>query len=165
VDPDVAALTQRVEILLAQFESRAKAEELLRTIVAIYGEGLTRMLGTIGEAPDGSALVERLCSDPFVASLLLIHDLHPIPLETRLERALESVRPYLRSHGGDVAITSIEGSIVDLQMSGTCDGCSASAATLKRSIERAVFEAAPEITEVRANTLEAESDLLPRVLS
>jgi Fe-S cluster biogenesis protein NfuA len=165
VDPDVAALTQRVEILLAQFESRAKAEELLRTIVAIYGEGLTRMLRTIGAAPDGPALVERLCGDPFVASLLLIHDLHPIPLETRLERALESVRPYLRSHGGDVEIMRVDGSIVDLQMSGSCDGCSASSVTLKRSIERAIFEAAPEITEVRANAVEMSSDLLPRVLS
>jgi Fe-S cluster biogenesis protein NfuA len=165
VDPDVAALMQRVEILLAQSESRAKAEELLRTIVAIYGEGLRRMLRTIGQAEDGALLAERLCADPFVASLLLIHDLHPVPLETRLERALENVRPYLRSHGGDVEITHVDGNVVDVQMSGSCDGCSASSLTLKQSIERAIFEAAPEITEVRANAVDALPDLLPRVLS
>jgi Fe-S cluster biogenesis protein NfuA len=100
-----------------------------------------------------------------VASLLLVHDLHPLPLDVRLERALESVRPYLRSHGGDVTVLTVRDAVVDLQMSGTCDGCSASAQTLKRSIERAVLQACPEVVEVRANAASSNPDLLPKVLA
>jgi hypothetical protein len=42
--------------------------------------------------------------DGVVASLLLIHDLYPVPLEERVQEALDSVRPYMESHGGDVEL-------------------------------------------------------------
>jgi Fe-S cluster biogenesis protein NfuA len=162
---DVRELTDRVEALLEQIESREKAEQLVSTLVTLYGEGLTRMLNVVRETPEGEQIVERFCADPFVASLLLVHDLHPVPLEVRLERALDSVRPYIHSHGGAVSILGVSGGVLDLHMSGSCDGCSASAQTLKASIERAVYEAAPEIIEVRANTASSDRDLLPRVLT
>jgi len=161
----VEALTRQVEVLLDRFEeSRALADELTRTLVTLYGEGLARILET-ARAGAGTQLIEKLCDDPFVASLLLIHDLHPLPLDLRLERALESVRPYLRSHGGDVTISSVKEGIVVLRLEGTCDGCTASAQILKRSIEQAILQGAPEILEVRANGAVSDSELLPKVLT
>jgi Fe-S cluster biogenesis protein NfuA len=160
----VEELTQQVEVLLDRFESRAQAEELTRTLVTLYGEGLSRILAVV-RAHSGDEVVERLCDDPFVASLLLVHDLHPLALDVRLQRALDSVLPYIRSHGGNVTVLSVRDGILDLEMSGTCDGCSAAAQTLKRTIERAILQAAPEIVEVRANTSASGAELLPKVLS
>ncbi len=142
-------LTSRVETLLRTANSPV-ADELVRTLVTIYGEGLRRMLDAIRESPGAERTIEELCADPFLASLLIIHDLHPVPLETRIERALDKSRPYIHSHGGKVELVGIENGVVELRMSGTCDGCPASSATMKLNIERAIRETAPEVLEVRA---------------
>lgn len=147
--PNVEQLTARVETLLRAANSPA-ADELMQTLVTLYGEGLRRVLDAIRELPDGAQAIETLCADPFVASLLIAHDLHPIPLAERIERALDKSRPYIHSHGGKVELVSIEDGIVELRMSGTCDGCPASSATMKLNIEREIRELAPEILEVRA---------------
>jgi Fe-S cluster biogenesis protein NfuA len=100
-----------------------------------------------------------------VAALLVTHGLHPVPLQQRVERAIASVRPYMRSHAGDVEIVSVDEDVVQVRLQGTCDGCAASQATLKDAIERAVFAACPEVLEVRAvQTQAATIDLLPVVL-
>ena len=71
----------------------------------------------------------RACADdPLIASLLVVHGLHPDGLATRVERALERVRPYLGSHGGDVDAARHRRSdgVVRLRMEGSCDGCPSS---------------------------------------
>jgi Fe-S cluster biogenesis protein NfuA len=146
----VRAWTERVETLMERIEPRAQVEELVQTLLVIYGEGLSRILKTIAESVGGERIIETLCSDQFVASLLLVHDLHPVRLEERIERALDGVRPYIHSHGGEVAVAGIHDGIVELRLSGTCNGCPASSATMKLSVERAIFAVAPEVLEVRA---------------
>lgn len=70
-----------------------------------YGAGLARMLEVIDETGGmNPTLLDRLAVDDLVASLLLLHGLHPYDVETRITRALERVRPYLASHGGDVKL-------------------------------------------------------------
>lgn len=139
--------------------ARARAEELLRIVVRFYGLGLQRTLEIVDEAAGERSpqIFERLSADPFVASLLLLHDLHPYTLEERVHNALESVRPYLKSHQGGVQITGIREGVVYLRMEGSCNGCPASAETVRTAIENAVKEAAPEISEVRAEGLRSES--------
>ena len=155
----VPAMADRVEQLLAGFDAvqtprraRERAEELVRTIVTLYGEGLERVLSIMhDELGDRSeACFERLCDDTFVESLLCLHGLHPIALEERIERALQSVLPYIKSHKGNMEVSRIEGDIVYLRLEGSCEGCPASAATLKLAVERAILERVPEIREVRA---------------
>jgi Fe-S cluster biogenesis protein NfuA len=146
----VRELSARVETLVQTCESRAQAQELVQTLVTLYGEALRRILDTVASAESDNRIVERLCEDEFVASLLVVHDLHPVPLELRVERALDKARPYIHSHGGKVEIVSIGEGVVDLRMSGTCDGCPASSATMKLNIEREIMRAAPEIVEVRS---------------
>lgn len=172
-------MTGRIEELLAGFDAaqtprraRERADELVRTIVQLYGDGLERILGIVhAELGDRSAPVfERLCADQLVESLLCLHGLHPIALEDRIDAALESVRPYFKSHKGDMTISRIEGDVVFLRLVGTCDGCPASSATLKSAVERAILERVPEIREVRAEASETPMhawpvETAPRILS
>ena len=152
-------MADRVEELLAGFDvaqtprrARERAEELVRTIVTMYGEGLERVLSIVHAQLDerSEAMFARLCEDKFVESLLCLHGLHPIALEERIEDALASVLPYIKSHKGNMTISRIEGDVVYLRLEGTCDGCPASADTLKLAVERAILERVPEIREVHA---------------
>jgi Fe-S cluster biogenesis protein NfuA len=160
-DQSVAAMADRVEALLAGFGSvssprvaKEQAEELVRTIVGFYGAGLERVLTIVHDALDGrSELVfERLCDDKLVETLLCLHGLHPVPLDERVQNALDSVRPYLKSHEGGVEIVDVTGGVVTLRLEGNCKGCPSSTATVKLAVERAILERVPEIREVRAET-------------
>ncbi len=93
---------------------------------------------------------QALAADELVAHLLLLHGLHPVPLEGRVMQALGEVRPYLESHGGNVELLAVEGAAVHLRLEGSCSGCPSSAMTLKLAIENAIRKAAPEIEQVIA---------------
>jgi Fe-S cluster biogenesis protein NfuA len=148
----------KLEQLLAGFEAeqgnatRKRAEELVRTVISLYGDGLERLL-TIVYAQSGDradALFARLCEDKLVESILCLHGLHPVPLQERIAAAIQSVMPYIKSHHGNMELSRIEGDVVYLRLEGSCDGCPGSTATLKDAVERAILERAPEIREVRA---------------
>jgi Fe-S cluster biogenesis protein NfuA/nitrite reductase/ring-hydroxylating ferredoxin subunit len=140
----------RVEALLDQVESlpdavgRQTAGELVSALVELYGEGLARIMDRTNGAADG------LLDDELVAHLLLLHDLHPVPVEDRVRGALAEVRPYLESHGGDVELVSIEEGVVRLRLEGSCSGCPSSTMTLKLAIEDAIHKAAPDVEEIVA---------------
>ena len=89
-------------------------------------------------------------ADKFVESLLCLHGLHPVAVEDRVQGALDSVRPYLKSHEGGIDIVSIADGVVLLRLEGSCQGCPSSAMTVKLAVERAILEQVPEIHEVRA---------------
>src|SRR5262249_42252867 len=86
--------------------------------------------------------------DELVSHLLMVHGLHPDDLRLRVEAALESARPNLRSHGGDVELISIESAAVHLRFRGSCQGCPSSAVTLRSTVEDAIRAAAPEIEHI-----------------
>jgi len=147
---ETEALVGRVEELTAQLDAigdpfaRSCAEELVGALMQLYGEGLERILVAVGEEGP-PALRERLVGDGVVASLMLIHGLYPVDLETRVREALESVRPYMESHGGDVELLGIEDGVARIRLEGHCRGCAASASTLELGIEQALQEAAPDL--------------------
>ena len=130
--------------------ARGRAEELVRQVTELYGAGLARILEILsdrGQLDDGT--LDALTSDELVSSLLVIHGLHPQDLETRVAAALDNVRPYLGSHGGNVDLLDIspEG-VVRLKLLGTCQGCPSSSVTLKFAVEEAIESAAPEVTGI-----------------
>lgn len=130
--------------------ARERAEQLVTEVVGFYGAGLTRILDLVGEAvPD---ILDRLAADDLVASLLLVHGLHPHGLDRRVADALDSVRPYLGSHGGDVHLLEIVGDTVRLAFEGSCKSCPSSAVTLELTVEDAVRSAAPEIASIEVVT-------------
>jgi Fe-S cluster biogenesis protein NfuA/nitrite reductase/ring-hydroxylating ferredoxin subunit len=134
--------------------ARERAEELLREVTSLYGEGLARMLQIL----DGARVLDepfwdRLVADEVVSGLLLIHGLHPYDVRTRVESALESVRPYLATHGGDVELLEVtDEGLVQLRMLGSCDGCPSSSVTLELAVESAVEAAAPEVTSIQVTS-------------
>jgi Fe-S cluster biogenesis protein NfuA/nitrite reductase/ring-hydroxylating ferredoxin subunit len=130
----------RVEELLEDVDERGA--ELVQALLDLYGEGLSRILAR--------ADAEALAEDELVAHLMLLHDLHPVPAETRVREALEGVRPYLESHGGDVELVSVEEGVANLRLQGSCSGCPSSTMTLKLAIEDAIYKAAPDVAEVKA---------------
>jgi Fe-S cluster biogenesis protein NfuA/nitrite reductase/ring-hydroxylating ferredoxin subunit len=145
-------LLERVQDLQARLDStgdaatREVAEELVSAIVQMYGVGLERILGSLFRAgEEGERLAVGLTDDEFVATLLLIHDLHPVPLEDRVQGALDSVRPYMQSHGGNVELLSLENGVARIHLQGSCSDCSASAVTLELAIKQALEEAAPDL--------------------
>ena len=158
----------RVESLLSGFDAvstprqaRELGEELARTLVTLYGAGLERVLTIVHDGAGGRSdeIFARLCDDPFVEGLLCLHGLHPLSVEERVQRALDGVRPYLKSHEGDVSIVAVSADgVVTLRMQGTCDGCPSSAATVKLAVERAILQHVPEIREVVAENLSPVRD-------
>jgi Fe-S cluster biogenesis protein NfuA len=69
----------------------------------------------------------------------------------RVEKAIDTVRPYLEADGGNVKIVEITtDNIVKLELTGTCSSCAMSTMTMKAGIEEAVKRAVPEIVAVEA---------------
>jgi Fe-S cluster biogenesis protein NfuA/nitrite reductase/ring-hydroxylating ferredoxin subunit len=144
----LARVQELTEALEDMPDGRGKeiAEDLVGAIVELYGDGLRRVVAALHEAgTPGQEIHERLVEDGVVASLLLIHDLYPIDLETRVREALATVRPYMESHGGDVELLGIDDGVARLRLEGHCEGCPASAATLELAIKEAIEEAAPDL--------------------
>jgi Fe-S cluster biogenesis protein NfuA/nitrite reductase/ring-hydroxylating ferredoxin subunit len=135
--------------------ARERAEQLVREVTDLYGAGLERMLRIAIDA--NPEITEELAADDLVASLLLVHGVHPHSVERRVSAALDRVRPYLGSHGGDVHLLEVEGDTVRLQFSGSCKSCPSSAVTLELAVEDAVRTAAPEIASIEVVAAEKDS--------
>ncbi|MFV9633287.1 NifU family protein [Mycobacterium neumannii] len=128
-----------------------RAVQLLGEVTDLYGAALERML-RIAVSAD-ARIAERLAGDDLVASLLLVHGLHPHDIHRRVGDALDRVRPYLGSHGGDVTLLETvddgsHGFTVRLQFAGSCKSCPSSAVTLELTVEDAIRAAAPEVTAI-----------------
>ncbi|MDT5156160.1 MAG: hypothetical protein QOC99_531 [Acidobacteriota bacterium] len=143
-------LTRKVEAL-ADAEARASALELLQSLMEFHGAGIERMLEIAAEGgAAGQSVIDDFGRDELVAGMLLLYGLHPVALETRVLQALDKVRPYLHSHGGEVEMLGVEDGVVRLRLQGSCQSCPSSSMTLKLAIEEAIFEAAPDVSAIEA---------------
>ena len=149
-------LLQRLEDLVNEIEAleepaRGHVRELLDGIDALHRDALGRLGALVGAAE-----LRRLrASDPAVAWLL---DLYAVGVDERAaaDAALESIRPYIHSHGGAVEVLAVEAGVVRLRMTGACAGCTASSVTLREGIEQALRERFPGFAAV-----EVEDDDAP----
>ena len=128
-------------------KARDMMQECMQEVLSFYGHGLERILGIISKGNNTAAkdIYNNMLGDSFVNGLLLIHDLHPFDLRTRLNLALEKVRPYMDSHGGSVEIISLEDGVAKLRLNGNCKGCPSSSATLELGIKQAIEENCPDL--------------------
>ena len=151
--PDGALLGMEPEQLIARVQEltgrledlddpacRSLAEELTSAVVQMYGAGLERIV----ELADAGTR-DEMSKDSLVAGLLMIHDLYPVPIEERVVQALDTVRPYMESHGGNVELLGIEDGIAKLRLEGSCKSCRASSSTLELAVRQALEEAAPDL--------------------
>jgi hypothetical protein len=129
-------------------ESRVIAQSLMEAILELHGAGLERMIDiayTMGDA--GEAMVRRFAADDLVSSLLILHNLHPDDIETRVLHVLGKM------HGNAELIGVFDGT-VRLRLTGS--GCG-----LKESLEAAVREAVPDATEIVIEEGGARSGFVP----
>ena len=118
------------------------ARDLLRAVLDVHESGLREILRVIEAQPDvsGESTVARLCASPSVASLLMMHGLHPERFEQRVQRALDTANEQM--HGkGEVALLEIEGQRV---MAHLRSNGPAFSPLLRRSVERLICEHAPD---------------------
>lgn len=155
-------LSARIDALLDDVQAQAapvvseRVEDLVRSVVELYGAGLERTLSLL-HAGGAEGLVRELADDEVVGNLLMLHDLHPDDVETRVQRALDAVRPYLGSHAGGVAFQGVDGEgVAHLTLQGSCDGCPSSTVTVQTAIEAAVLDKAPEVVRVEVEGMVAE---------
>lgn len=146
----VEGLISKIENL-PNAEARTTALELVKALMEFHGAALERLMEIVADAGDpGYAMFDNFAADDLVGSLLLLYGLHPLPIEARVTKALEKVRPYLESHGGNVELLDITGGVVHLRMQGSCKSCPTSAMTLKLAIEEAIYAAAPDVVAIEA---------------
>lgn len=142
--------------------TRERAELLVGEVTDLYGAALQRIMQLLADHPE---LIEQLTDDDLIASLLLVHGLHPHDARRRIEDALDKVRPYLGSHGGDVAVLSVAdgpgGAAVRLQFAGSCKSCPSSAVTLELTVEDAIRAAAPEVSTIEVVAAEPKTGVIP----
>ncbi len=126
--------------------ARALLHECLHSLLAFYGEGLGRVLQVVRGCGDpGQQVLDRLLKDPVARALLLIHGLHPQGLESRLHQAIERIRPYMQSHGGNVELLSLENDFARLRLQGACQSCPSSSVTMELALRHALEELCPDL--------------------
>ncbi|NVJ88061.1 MAG: NifU family protein [Flavobacteriaceae bacterium] len=69
-------------------------------------------------------------------------------IEINVEKALEEIRPFLMSDGGNIKLLSVEDNTVRVQLEGACTGCSVNQMTLKNGVEATIRKYVPHIKEV-----------------
>ena len=150
--PDVDATVREIEAIV---DAQPEAGQLVQLLMQLYGAGLTRVVEMIRE--EGQAeILERLAGDKLVASLLLLHGLHPVDPETRLRKALqhlerrfESQRILLHGVRDGVALVRVEH-----------NGGGVPPAALADLIEHAALEAAPDLEGIEIEGVSATAALV-----
>lgn len=126
---------------------RGTAQAYRKAIDALHEEALRRLIKTLRDAGAGAALRDA-AADPIVYAVLRHHGILKPSIAERVEAALESVRPVLAQHGGDVELVRIDPPAAAIRFIGTCDNCPASALTIDSAVKTAIRAAVPEITEI-----------------
>jgi len=152
---------KRLSELIAQFEQmragREKdyARELIQLLMELHGKGLEHMMEIIFESSEaGSALIGKLARDGAAGSLLLLYSLHPDALETRVQSALERIRPRLRKLACTIDLLSVGEGTVRLALTRNGHSCGSSARELRSIVENGVYELAPDVLTLEILGLE-----------
>lgn len=155
----VEGLIQKVE-QLNDPEAKATAIALMQALMEFHGAGIERMMEIVADSPAGAdPIFDEFAKDQIVSGLLLLYGQHPLSIETRVTQALDKVRPYLDSHGGNVELIEITDGTVRLRMQGSCKSCPSSAMTLKLAIEDAIYAAAPDVVSIEAEGVQEQPDI------
>jgi Fe-S cluster biogenesis protein NfuA len=160
-DAAVEELLVRLDDLLGRLENipgatAALALEAVQALTQVYGEALARIVDVASPA-----VLETFDRDELLRHLMVLHELHPHPVEERVLHALDRVRPYLNSHGGDVTLVSVAGGVARVALTGHCDGCTSSTTTMETAIREAVLAIAPELERVEAEPATAPAHPAP----
>jgi Fe-S cluster biogenesis protein NfuA len=124
-------------------EVAARVEELVDWLDVFHREGLGRLVDMVRQWR-GELFLEQAALDPVVGELLATYGLgvavDAATADRVVQLALDEVRPYVHSHGGEIEVTSVLDGVVNLRLHGSCDGCTAADDTISHRIEVALRE-------------------------
>lgn len=155
-ETEATTRAERIETLLQQVSDtpdpqlRAQMEELLHSLLDLFGDGLARMLALAEQSTAHDELLTAFASDELVGSLLLLYGLHPEDTVTRVKRAVEGIRGAFAASGGQLDLLSVTDGVARVRLAGAggCRGCAPSGQAFQTLIELAIYAAAPEIEGV-----------------
>lgn len=152
LEGDLARIEATIRALDALSDPRAReqARELVQLVLDLHGAGLARLLELVGGAgAAGHSILDTLADDEQVRALLLLHGLHPQDLQSRVQGAVEKMRPFLGAHELRLELLAASEERVRLKLHGNWEGKSAQA--LKQDIETAIIDAAPDVASVEVD--------------
>lgn len=149
---DLVGDVDRLEGVISGWEDspRNVAFAYRRAIDALHKSALRKLIAEVKAAPGALEALRAAASDPLVYAVLRHHGLVQPSLQERIERALDSIRPMLAGHGGDVELVALTPpDMVEVRFAGNCDHCPSSTLTFIAGVKQAIEEHCPEIKHIR----------------
>ncbi len=147
--------------LVAQFDqlpdstAKTAGKELVQLLMDAHGRGLERVMEIVFDSGDAApGIIDRLGQDSIVGNLLLLYSLHPDPLEDRVQKAVERIRPRLRKLSCAIELERVYEGIVEVRLATSAHSCGSSARDLRSIIEDGMYEFAPDVTSLEILGLE-----------
>ena len=147
--------------LVAQFDDlpdsavKSASRELVQLLMDVHGRGLERAMEIVFDAGDSApVIIDKLGQDPIVGNLLLLYSLHPDELETRVNKAIERMRPRLRKLSCTIELEHLHESSVRVRLTTSGHSCGSSAGDIRSIVEDGMYEFAPDVTSLELAGLE-----------
>lgn len=150
---DVQRAAATIENILDELDAapppvRERSTAMLAAVTDLHGAGFAQLVGALDDhLRPPPAVVHALGRDDLVASLLLVHGLHPDSLPTRLARTLDEVR-RLAGPSATVELVDLHAEIAHLRIEGDSPG---DAYRLRLTVERAIADDVPDLTGLRVD--------------
>ncbi len=145
---EIDRLVQRVTAFTDE-NARITSLDLLQSMMDLHGAAMSRLVELLSESGEaGRSALTNLGSDPLICGLLVLYGIHPVPLQERVSRAVDKVRPQLQKHGGSVEVIEVAEDTVRVNIQSSAQGCGSSPDAVKATVEQAILEAAPDVINI-----------------
>lgn len=147
---EAESIIERLNLLVEEIENYPDAQvrentlDIIQIVLSLHGEVLRRVLETLEQFPQREQVLPRLLADEVIRSVLIIHNLMPEDLRTRVAGAVEAMRPFLLAQGCDIKFLGIEDGSARLRLIRKGDNAPP-ISVLQAEIENALTEAAPDL--------------------
>ncbi len=152
---------QQLGKLITQFDQmpedpqKTACKELVQLLMDVHGAGLERIMEIVFDSSSaGPAIIDELGRDTITGSLLLLYSLHPDDLETRVDRAIEIMRPRLRKLSCGVDLAGIVEGAVQVRVTTSGHSCGSSTKDVRAIVEEGIYEFAPDVASLEVLGLE-----------
>lgn len=152
---------RRLSELVTKFEQmpdgpqKTAGKELVQLLMEVHAQGLERIMEIAFESSEaGGALIDRLGKDDVSGGLLLLYSLHPDALETRVQTAVERMRPRLRKLACTVDLLAVDEGSVRVRIAKSGHSCGSSTGELRALVENGIYELAPDVASLEILGLE-----------
>lgn len=158
-DVTLEQVVEKIQTLVSTIEQHgdptivSQVFELLDWVDVLHREGLERLVAGL----TGAGFLDKALDDPVVAHLFAVYGLiDSADSQRAVLDALDEIRPYAQSHGGEMTLEGIDGGVVRVRLLGACDGCPSSIVTITQSLDRAIRQRWPGL--IRIEVAEEDGD-------